>query len=250
MQAFCFYSQLQKASFFTSQKKLFFYLHFNCIYFYNKIICSVLSRYIHNLILQGENQHLDFKYEISDAKKIARTFAAFANTNGGTLLIGVKDNGNISGIRTDEEAYMAEAAAHIYCKPPVNFTIIPHSINEKRILEVKIPESSNKPHSAPWKNDLWQIFVRVGDQNFIAPKVLTEVWKLKYKKDKLLVRYNDFEEKLFILMRSKPEITISDFIGNCNVKPYLAIKILANLIAIDLIVLRITENETFFRLQY
>jgi predicted HTH transcriptional regulator len=90
-----------------------------------------MSRYIHNLILEGEHQRLDFKFEISDAKKIARTFAAFANTSGGTLLIGVKDNGNITGIRSDEEEYMAESAAHIYCKPRVEYKIVTHKVNDK-----------------------------------------------------------------------------------------------------------------------
>lgn len=46
---------------------------------------------------------LDFKFEISDSKKIARSLVAFANTDGGRLLIGVKDNGVISGIRSEEE---------------------------------------------------------------------------------------------------------------------------------------------------
>ena len=49
--------------------------------------------YIHALIAEGEHQQQDFKFEISDARKIAKTLSAFANTDGGRLLIGVKDNG-------------------------------------------------------------------------------------------------------------------------------------------------------------
>ena len=58
---------------------------------------------IEELIAQGEHQQLDFKFEVSDSKKIARTLSAFANTDGGRLLIGVKDNGAIAGVRSDEE---------------------------------------------------------------------------------------------------------------------------------------------------
>jgi predicted HTH transcriptional regulator len=50
------------------------------------------------LIAGGENQQLDFKFCVSDSRKIARTLAAFANSDGGRLLIGVKDNGSIAGI--------------------------------------------------------------------------------------------------------------------------------------------------------
>ena len=69
---------------------------------------------IEALIEQGEHQQLDFKFEVSDSKKIARTLSAFANTDGGRLLIGVKDNGNISGVRSEEEYYMIEAASKMY----------------------------------------------------------------------------------------------------------------------------------------
>jgi predicted HTH transcriptional regulator len=57
-----------------------------------------LNTYIKNLIKQGEHQQLDFKFEITDSKKIARSLVAFANTDGGKLLIGVKDNGAIAGV--------------------------------------------------------------------------------------------------------------------------------------------------------
>lgn len=64
--------------------------------------------YIHALIAEGEHQQQDFKFEISDTRKIAKTLSAFANTDGGRLLIGVKDNGKIAGVRSDEEKYMIE----------------------------------------------------------------------------------------------------------------------------------------------
>ena len=58
------------------------------------------TEYIHILIAEGEHQQQDFKFEISDARKIARTLSAFSNTDGGRLLIGVKDNGKIAGVRS------------------------------------------------------------------------------------------------------------------------------------------------------
>jgi predicted HTH transcriptional regulator len=205
-----------------------------------------MSRYIHNLILEGEHQRLDFKFEISDAKKIARTFSAFANTNGGTLLIGVKDNGNISGIRSDEEAYMAEAAAHIYCTPKVEYRIEPHVINDKTILEIIIPESSNKPHKAPWKDDTMKAFVRVDDQNFVADSVLLEVWKIKHQDKKLLVRYNNYEEQIFELIKTNGKVTLTEFIHKTKIKKYLAVKIFSQLVAIHAIDSIITDRETYY----
>ena len=79
--------------------------------------------YIHTLIAEGEHQQQDFKFEISDARKIAKTLSAFANTDGGRLLIGVKDNGRIAGVRSEEEKYMIEAAAQLYCIPEIDYTL-------------------------------------------------------------------------------------------------------------------------------
>ncbi|MFP4472106.1 MAG: helix-turn-helix domain-containing protein, partial [Bacteroidales bacterium] len=76
-----------------------------------------MSSYIKKLIGQGEHQRQDFKFEISDSKKIARSLAAFSNTEGGKLLVGVKDNGAIAGVRSDEEFYMVQAAAEMYTRP-------------------------------------------------------------------------------------------------------------------------------------
>ena len=91
---------------------------------------------IEALIEQGEHQQLDFKFEVSDSKKIARTLSAFANTDGGRLLIGVKDNGAISGVRSEEEYYMIEAASKMYTHPEVPFTAKRWDVNGKAVLEV------------------------------------------------------------------------------------------------------------------
>ena len=77
------------------------------------------SDHIRNLIAQGEGEELDFKFAINDSRKIARSIAAFANTKGGTLLIGVRDNGSITGVRSDEELHMVDTAVLLYCSEPV-----------------------------------------------------------------------------------------------------------------------------------
>ena len=46
--------------------------------------------------------------------KIAKTMAAFANDSGGTLLVGVKDNQKVCGVKGEEEAYMLDLAARFF----------------------------------------------------------------------------------------------------------------------------------------
>lgn len=94
--------------------------------------------YIHTLIAEGEHQQQDFKFEISDARKIAKTLSAFANTDGGRLLIGVKDNGRIAGVRSEEEKYMIEAAAQLYCIPEIDYTLQTYIVEGKQVLVATI----------------------------------------------------------------------------------------------------------------
>ena len=70
------------------------------------------KRYIRSLINEGEHQQQDFKYRVSDAMKLAKSVSAFANTDGGRLLIGVRDDGHMSGVRDEEEIYMMHQAAY------------------------------------------------------------------------------------------------------------------------------------------
>ena len=127
-----------------------------------------MSHHILKLIEEGEHQKLDFKFEISDARRIARSLVAFANTQGGRLLIGVKDNGAIAGVRSEEEYYMLEAAAKMYCKPPVEFQSKEWTLNNKTVLEIIVPKSPLKPHYAETKEGKWLVYIRVADQNLLA----------------------------------------------------------------------------------
>ena len=85
-------------------------------------------------IAEGEHQQQDFKHQITDSRKIARTLSAFANTDGGRLLIGVKDNGNINGVNSHEEIHMVEAAADFYSIPNIEVNYQHHKIDGKEAV--------------------------------------------------------------------------------------------------------------------
>ena len=75
------------------------------------------KRYLLGLIGEGEHQQQDFKYRVDDARKLAKSVSAFANTDGGRLLIGVRDDGFIAGVRKEGEIYVMHQAAYKYCQP-------------------------------------------------------------------------------------------------------------------------------------
>src|SRR6056297_1532864 len=208
-----------------------------------------MSAYIYDLIRQGENISLDFKHSITDSKKIARSLVAFANTEGGKLLIGVKDNGKISGIRTDEEYYMIEAAAHLHCLPEMAFETETWNIDGKIVLEVTIEKSPEKIYYAPDNSGKWKAYIRVNDQNLLANKILLNVWKRKKSPKGTLVRYSREEKLILDFLSDHETITISKFKRLAKISKCKAERILINLIVLDLIEIIFTDNGALYKLK-
>ena len=77
---------------------------------------------IHQFLKSEEGEQLDFKQSINKSPRIAKTLVAFANTQGGKILVGVSDNKKIMGIDPEEEMYMINKANREYCVPPVHCT--------------------------------------------------------------------------------------------------------------------------------
>ena len=214
----------------------------------SQIMIHQPSKYIQKLIGEGEHQQLDFKFEISDARRIARSIVAFANTEGGRLLIGVKDNGAIAGIRSDEEYYMVEAAAKMYCRPVVEFKSKEWIVNGKAILEVMITKSSLRPHYAQGKDGRWLVWIRVNDQNLLAGRILLKLWEREKKSRGVYLKFTDHEKILLEYLAKNPSITLSRFSRMAGISRTKAENILIRFLLLKTIGITITEKQTLFSL--
>ena len=174
-------------------------------------------------------------FEISDAKKIARSLVAFANTDGGRLLVGVKDNGIIAGVRSEEEAYMIETAAHIFCKPEVEFTTTMHTVEGRIVVEVLVEKSLIRPHYAPGKEDKWTAYIRVKDENLIANKVIQLVWKRLSNPNGVYLKYTDSEKQLLGYIEEFGPVTFSKACRVAKVSKNKTENMLANFIALGIL---------------
>ena len=202
---------------------------------------------IESWIEQGEHQQLDFKFEITDSKKIARTLSAFANTDGGRLLIGVKDNGVITGICSEEEFYMIEAASAMYTCPKIPFVATRWEIYGKTVLEIYVAPSPDKPHTAPDKENVYKAYIRVHDENMPANDVLLLSWKKKQGKDGILFRYTKPVEHLFSYLDTHACITFSCFCRIAHINYYMAKNILSDLLAMDTLQYTVVNKRIVYR---
>jgi hypothetical protein len=220
---------------------------------YHSGISNVLPQgpnsYIKRLINGGEHQQLDFKFEISDSRKIAKTLVAFSNTDGGKLLIGVKDNGRIAGVRTDEEFFMVQAAADMYCKPIVTFESKRWVIECKTVLEVTIPKGTTMPYLAETEPNKWLAYIRVKDENILATAVHLKVWRNKIHDKGILIEYGEKVKNLLKYLELNPSITISKFCRTAFLPKSAAENILADLIYFGLIEIVYQDKHFLYQLK-
>lgn len=124
------------------------------------------SKDVLNIIQSGENFYIEFKEEKVKAKDLGEEIVAFANSEGGTILIGVSDDGNITGI-TDKK--IEETIMNI-CRNNIVPNIIPSFeyaiINDKKIVILGIPKGLSKPYSTVDN----KYYIRVGTTKRIASR--------------------------------------------------------------------------------
>ena len=203
---------------------------------------------IKKYLIDGEGESLDYKQEISSASKIAKTMVSFANLKGGVLLVGVRDNRSIAGIRSEDEKYMLELAASFYCKPEINLELEEHNIGGKIILECTVPEGEFKPYSAKGEDGKWWVHIRNKDKSLLASKIVVDVLKRQASNKGTLIKYGKNEEALLRYLEDNERITLQQFRKMINISKWRASKIIVNLITAGVIINHTYEKPEFYTL--
>ncbi len=128
------------------------------------------------LLKRPEGKTLEFKRDLSNAEGALRTIVAFANTAGGTLLLGVEDKSrHVRGIL--EPLDLEERLANL-----VSDLIVPRLVPELEILPwrrthvlaVQVYPSPSRPHYLKREGPDGGVYVRVGSTNRRADRELLD----------------------------------------------------------------------------
>ena len=204
------------------------------------------------LVRKGEGQHIEFKRKIAHPEKVIREVIAFANTNGGHILIGVDDNGTIPGVKfADEEVYVLDKAIEQFCKPAISYQKEIVAINEKRsVIDYEIFEADKKPVYLldPTDNRKRKTYIRVNDQSIQASKEMREILRRKEKTNGIKFNYGEKEKLLMSLLDSQRTITIKKFAYQAGISNYKASRTLVLLVLANVLNIEPCENEDEFTL--
>lgn len=197
------------------------------------------------LVKEGEGSRLEFKLKAAHPEKIVREIVAFANSEGGLLLIGVGDDKSIPGVKfADEDEYILIRAIEKYCTPAITYYIqrIP-VIAEREVLVFTIPPSAQKPHYViqDFENNIGKVYVRVKDKSVQASKEMREVLKGERKQTGIRFNYGEKERTLMQYLDSHKAITVDEFSKTANIPRRMASRTLVLLVLAN--VLKILPNE-------
>ena len=123
---------------------------------------------IDSLLCQTENSALEFKTTEVHPDSLAREMVAFANSQGGTILLGVADDAQIEGIDRDKnwEEWVANISRN-NINPPLIVDYSQTTINGDIVGVIDVEKGKDKPYQTN-KN---QFLVRVGSTSRVASQL-------------------------------------------------------------------------------
>ncbi|MGB3384446.1 MAG: RNA-binding domain-containing protein [Marinomonas sp.] len=100
------------------------------------------------IIANGEDSSHQFKQNITRAESLVPELAAFSNSKGGLLFIGVTDEGDIQGLTIEDmgriNQLVSNAAKDV--KPPISVTTENIALPSGMVMVVDVPEGISKPY--------------------------------------------------------------------------------------------------------
>ena len=121
---------------------------------------------IEQLTKQGENSVVEFKTSEVRPESLAREIVSFANSSGGTILIGVEDSGKITGVDQHQtETWVANIVRNNVI-PAIAPQITEWELSRKKMLAIEVSRGLDKPYQT-LDGKFW---IRVGSTNRMATK--------------------------------------------------------------------------------
>jgi predicted HTH transcriptional regulator len=203
------------------------------------------ARMLKDLVRPGEGQRLEFKLKTNHPEKIVKSVVAFANTQGGKLLIGIGDDRSIKGLRfSDEDEFLLVRAIEKYCYPMIDYEIERVAIeNEREVLIFDIKPSPMKPHYVDLDGiqENRKAYVRVADKSVQASKEMREVLKGERKAQSIKFNFGEKEKTLMQYLAFNQSITVEKFAEIAQLQRKVASRTLVVLVLAN--VLKIKPNE-------
>ena len=128
----------------------------------------MLQNELIELIKQGEGSKLEFKRDGAHPESLAKEIAAFANMNGGRILLGVEEDGGISGIqKANFQEWLMNVVVGRYVSPNLFLDCQEVETDKGAVAVLDIPMGTTKPYKVKRK-DRGDIYIRYDSVSRLA----------------------------------------------------------------------------------
>lgn len=207
-------------------------------------------RALKELVRHGENKFVEFKLKTNHPEKIVREMVAFANTDGGRLIVGIGDDKSIKGLKfPDEDEYILQKAIEKYIYPAIDYDIERLIVEgEREVLVYNIQKSPFKPHYVDLDGNLEnrKAYVRVADRSVQASKEMREILKGERKSLNICIKYGDKERVLMQYLAEHPTITVETYAEIAKIPRKIASRTLVLMVLANVIKVEPHEIQDFF----
>lgn len=212
-------------------------------------------RELSQLAALGEGPLLEFKRRVPRAQRIAKEVVAFANTNGGRLLLGVDDDGSVVGVRdAEEEEFALRRALREHTEPLVDVSTERVPVTNRRdVLIVHVPESPEKPHFLRGNGQPGPprtAYVRVEDKSVEASREALRLMREANDPGDVLFEFGEKEQMLMRYLDSYGQITVEQFASLADLPLRAASRRLVLLTRASLLRFHADERQDYFTLAY
>lgn len=205
------------------------------------------------LAKQGEGQQLEFKKKANHPEKIVKELVAFANAQGGILLLGVDDDGTVSGVRSIEgELFFLEESINQLIRPKLNYQAEVLKLNEKKgiaVLQVEPGKGKVFRVRSTHQGKKGKAYIRRKDKSIQASKEVCEIIERKYKKKDIQFIYDENVQIAIALCEKQESLTIKDLKEAAKISRFLAARILIRLVLANVLEIEPKEDEDLFYLK-
>jgi predicted HTH transcriptional regulator len=114
---------------------------------------------LHEIMSRGEDSKTQFKRQFDSIDALATEFGAMLNSEGGLLIVGVSDSGEVCGVANIRQLnqWISNACSQ-KIEPPVSVITENLSIGDKLVVAISVPLGTDKPYAVN-KTAFW---VKVG----------------------------------------------------------------------------------------
>ena len=124
---------------------------------------SIAQADLVSLIKQGEGPKLEFKRDDVRPESLAKEIVAFANMNGGQVLLGVEDDGGISGIkRKNLQEWLLDVVIGRYISPHILPDYQEVEVKGGAVAVIEVPMGTAKPYAVK-RGERSDVYVRYGN---------------------------------------------------------------------------------------